>query len=413
MALELFLEELHMGISLRQITDGKNFIQMIHHRGQGLMDCDYSRRRKTIDAFLESFNRDIRRTYSVSHQKTYNHTRNHHQGQKTSGESVEGSPDDSPDGELSKARQDERSRIESFIENGVLAPEDLDFNWNQRRVGVHNATFVIIKSMQEVPGDMRGWLNYAKMKRQCERKHRELRRDFKRRERHAEKVRRLNDRKELHPRFRRGLTDFFIAPGTKWCGMGNRANRYTELGGFTSVDSCCRMHDSCTNIIRAVESKYDYFNFSPFTVSHCGCDRRKRRGLSSLLRVPGTEWCGLGYGVTKYTQLGGFSKADRCCRQHDMRCKHWIQGFSERYGYFNWGINTLMHCSCDQRFRTCLKIAGTTTAEIVGKLFFNVVQTKCFVFKTEKVCTKYTWWKNTCKKYTKKKRAVLRSNMAY
>uniref|UniRef100_A0A6M2DV29 Phospholipase A2 n=1 Tax=Xenopsylla cheopis TaxID=163159 RepID=A0A6M2DV29_XENCH len=328
------------GVSLRQITDGKHFIQMIHSRGQGLMDCDYSRRRKTIDAFLESFKRDARRTYSVSH--TYNHTNHDHHNYnytRTNQQHKDMSEeDDSPDDELGKERKQERARIESYIENGVLTPEDLDFNWNQRRVGVHNATFILVKMHKQVPQDMRSWLDFAKMRRQCQRKHRQLKRDFKRRKRQAEKLQMIKEREEVHPRFRRGIIDYFIAPGTKWCGIGSSAKSYNELGGFSAADRCCRWHDACTNNIGAVENKYDYFNFSPFTMSHCSCDRR---------------------------------------------------------------------------FRTCLKIAGTTTAELVGKLFFNVVQTKCFVFKTEKVCTKYAWWKKTCKKYTKKKRAVLRSNIAY
>lgn len=77
---------------------------------------------------------------------------------------------------------------------------------------------------------------------------------------------------------------------------------------------------------------------------------RHRRDLTSLLRVPGTKWCGKGYSAKKYAELGGYSKADRCCRQHDKSCPFWIMGLETKYGYFNWRINTLMHCKCDDRY---------------------------------------------------------------
>lgn len=76
---------------------------------------------------------------------------------------------------------------------------------------------------------------------------------------------------------------------------------------------------------------------------------RHRRDLSNLLRVPGTKWCGKGWTAKKYTDIGGFSKADRCCRQHDKSCPYWIMGFETKYQFFNWRINTIMHCKCDER----------------------------------------------------------------
>lgn len=76
---------------------------------------------------------------------------------------------------------------------------------------------------------------------------------------------------------------------------------------------------------------------------------RQRRDLSNLLRVPGTKWCGKGWTAKKYTDLGGLSKADRCCRQHDKACPFWIMGFETKYSFFNFRVNTLMHCKCDER----------------------------------------------------------------
>ncbi|XP_074037895.1 uncharacterized protein [Leptinotarsa decemlineata] len=139
---------------------------------------------------------------------------------------------------------------------------------------------------------------------------------------------------------------------------------------------------------------------------------RSKRDISDIFRIPGTKWCGKGFSADKYTRLGGFSRTDRCCRKHDLRCPFWIGGFETKYGLFNWRMNTLMHCNCDQRFRACLKRVGTSDANLVGKLFFNVVQTKCFVLKPKKKCMKPGWW-GKCKKFKIIKQAILRDNLPY
>jgi secretory phospholipase A2 len=139
---------------------------------------------------------------------------------------------------------------------------------------------------------------------------------------------------------------------------------------------------------------------------------RSKRDVSDLLRVPGTKWCGKGYSADKYTRLGGFSRTDKCCRRHDLSCRFWIGAFETKYGLFNWRINTIMHCSCDERFRACLKMVDTSDANLVGKLFFNVVQTKCFVIKPKKVCVRSSWW-GQCQKYKHVKQAILRDNLPY
>ncbi|XP_063632167.1 uncharacterized protein LOC134803314 isoform X2 [Cydia splendana] len=139
---------------------------------------------------------------------------------------------------------------------------------------------------------------------------------------------------------------------------------------------------------------------------------RKKRDAMELLRVPGTKWCGKGYSATRYSQLGGYTRTDRCCRVHDLRCPFWIGGMEKKYGLFNWRVNTLMHCRCDERFRACLKLANTSMSNMVGKLFFNVVQTRCFVLKPVKSCTQRSWW-GRCLRRSYTKRAYLRDNMPY
>ncbi|XP_057320179.1 uncharacterized protein LOC130664384 isoform X1 [Microplitis mediator] len=227
----------------------------------------------------------------------------------------------------------------------------------------------------------------------------------------------------------RSLQQMVIAPGTKWCGPHRTASSYKDLGGLDSVDRCCRRHDHCYRAIPPFSERYNFWNYMPFTLSHCGCDQRhggnftktlrlrrhgrqRRRNRRELFLMPGTQWCGRGNRATKYTNLGGFGKADSCCRRHDTACPFYIPAFETRYGLFNWGISTLMHCTCDERFRTCLKMARTSSANFIGRIFFNVVQTKCFVLKPQKVCKKSSWW-GKCEKYEYRKQAHLRNNISY
>ncbi|KAG9342565.1 hypothetical protein JZ751_015988 [Albula glossodonta] len=66
----------------------------------------------------------------------------------------------------------------------------------------------------------------------------------------------------------------WIIPGTVWCGSGNKATNYDELGVFGQTDKCCREHDHCSDTIPAFNYGYGIFNRHIFTVSHCDCDNR-------------------------------------------------------------------------------------------------------------------------------------------
>uniref|UniRef100_A0A3B3CUW6 phospholipase A2 n=1 Tax=Oryzias melastigma TaxID=30732 RepID=A0A3B3CUW6_ORYME len=66
----------------------------------------------------------------------------------------------------------------------------------------------------------------------------------------------------------------FIVPGTLWCGSGNKAPSYADLGVFSDTDSCCREHDQCQHTILSFQSEFGVFNSNIFTMSHCDCDNR-------------------------------------------------------------------------------------------------------------------------------------------
>nr|XP_032803058.1 group 3 secretory phospholipase A2 [Petromyzon marinus] len=76
-------------------------------------------------------------------------------------------------------------------------------------------------------------------------------------------------------RVRRG----FIFPGTMWCGAGNNANSYDDLGELADTDRCCRDHDHCPHLIGAFEYKYSYRNYRWHTILHCDCDTSFKRCL--------------------------------------------------------------------------------------------------------------------------------------
>ncbi|KAL7376732.1 hypothetical protein ABVT39_014732 [Epinephelus coioides] len=78
-----------------------------------------------------------------------------------------------------------------------------------------------------------------------------------------------------HQRVKRG----FIVPGTLWCGSGNKAPSYEDLGVFTDTDGCCREHDQCKHTILSFHSEFGVFNSNIFTMSHCDCDNKFRNCL--------------------------------------------------------------------------------------------------------------------------------------
>lgn len=63
-----------------------------------------------------------------------------------------------------------------------------------------------------------------------------------------------------------------ILPGTKWCGLGDFAQYYDDVGPRVAVDVCCRAHDHCPVRLRGFHAGYGLVNFSVYTKSHCDCD---------------------------------------------------------------------------------------------------------------------------------------------
>ncbi|KAL1501686.1 hypothetical protein ABEB36_006970 [Hypothenemus hampei] len=129
----------------------------------------------------------------------------------------------------------------------------------------------------------------------------------------------------------------FMYPGTKWCGPGNTAADYNDLGYFMKEDSCCRQHDHCPKSLAKNECREGICNNSPFTRSHCDCDATFRKCLQNVNsetantigaiffnivqvicfreRSPCSEW-----------QKNGYTKAES-----DKICARWNFRPSEKY----------------------------------------------------------------------------------
>lgn len=55
-------------------------------------------------------------------------------------------------------------------------------------------------------------------------------------------------------------------PGTKWCGIGNRAQYYEDLGGADDTDSCCRDHDRAAGGIKTGQTLHNITNNFNYTM---------------------------------------------------------------------------------------------------------------------------------------------------
>uniref|UniRef100_A0A3P9KLC0 phospholipase A2 n=1 Tax=Oryzias latipes TaxID=8090 RepID=A0A3P9KLC0_ORYLA len=89
---------------------------------------------------------------------------------------------------------------------------------------------------------------------------------------------RQNQSAKASRRSKRGFT----YPGTLWCGAGNMADHYNQLGEFAQTDSCCRTHDHCQHVIHPFSSNFGYTNFKWLSISHCDCDEALKECLRKV-----------------------------------------------------------------------------------------------------------------------------------
>lgn len=299
-------------LTLWQVSNNIGFIQLIYSNDGDLLDCEHVHQKDLVDDFLHKF------YHQVDSARQRNFT--------------------SPYVAHKWSPMTSNHEFRRYIEDDIIPndfydiPDTTPFN---DAFGMRNLTYNKIENGDQVPEDLRRWLNYNELKEQCHQKHREMK---------------------------------------------------LLVQGLNSKDEEIRR-----NSTEHIE--------------------RKKRDLSDWLIAPNTKWCGRGHSAGRYSQLGGASRADKCCRKHD-HCRVNIPGLTTKWQLFNFRLFTLSHCNCDSRFRTCLKMADSPDANMIGRIFFNVVQTKCFVLKPEKVCKHRSWW-GKCEKKILRKRAHIRDNRKF
>lgn len=70
------------------------------------------------------------------------------------------------------------------------------------------------------------------------------------------------------------LSSVLIFPGTKWCGKGDLAQCFDDLGDDQELDMCCRDHDCCPYVIPPFSTGFNLFNYRFHSLLHCDCDQR-------------------------------------------------------------------------------------------------------------------------------------------
>ncbi|KAM8905468.1 uncharacterized protein proca1 [Spinachia spinachia] len=118
----------------------------------------------------------------------------------------------------------------------------------------------------------------------------------------------------------------FTYPGTLWCGAGNMADHYDQLGQFAKTDSCCRIHDHCPHVIHAFSSNYGHTNFKWHSICHCACDDALK---DCLRKVNDTSSRVVGQAFFNVIGVPCFELAyeDQCAE------RHWY-GLCKRYEKF-------------------------------------------------------------------------------
>ncbi|KAF4103969.1 uncharacterized protein proca1 [Onychostoma macrolepis] len=107
----------------------------------------------------------------------------------------------------------------------------------------------------------------------------------------------------------------FTYPGTLWCGAGNIADHYDQLGEFGETDKCCRVHDYCPYVIHAFSSNYGYTNFKWHSLSHCDCDNALKECLR-LVNDTSSRVVGQAFFNVIEAPCFEFSFEEQCVERH-------------------------------------------------------------------------------------------------
>ncbi|CAG0914533.1 unnamed protein product [Notodromas monacha] len=126
-----------------------------------------------------------------------------------------------------------------------------------------------------------------------------------------------------------GITDYShfpsdfpytIFPGTKWCGEGNVAENFYDLGHFNELDKCCREHDFCADYINPRSTRRIYDDLLNIDVVatgyHCDCDNRFMNCLKHA-EAPEADMFGVEYFTHRRKRCFKLEYPESTCLQWD------------------------------------------------------------------------------------------------
>ncbi|XP_072401480.1 phospholipase A2-like [Diabrotica undecimpunctata] len=119
------------------------------------------------------------------------------------------------------------------------------------------------------------------------------------------------------------LQSVLIFPGTKWCGVGNIAENYDDLGMEEETDKCCREHDNCPDIIKGFSTKHGLTNPSFYTRVHCDCDAKFYECLQSTGTLSSIEVSAIYFKVLHTQCFKKEYSVLRCTKITKYGCEHY------------------------------------------------------------------------------------------
>lgn len=201
----------------REVTDGKKLVQLVYTKADTIADCDVTRNRDDVKRFIARF------------------------------------------------LQTEVAELEF---SGKMHTIDVGrYAANADVFTATNSTFELLDN-RALRQPYTAMVDILSLKSDCQDVH-HLQRQIKHERESGDYKTRRNP--EAHSRNKRGV---LVIPGTNWCGQGDNAHTYEDLGEDATTDRCCRDHDFCPHYIEGFETKYNLFNYRFSTVSHCYCDER-------------------------------------------------------------------------------------------------------------------------------------------
>ncbi|EDW00944.1 phospholipase A2 [Drosophila grimshawi] len=107
------------------------------------------------------------------------------------------------------------------------------------------------------------------------------------------------------------------APGTKWCGPGNTAANYNDLGRERETDKCCRAHDHCDEIIESHGSLHGLPNNTDwFPILKCSCEQQFINCLQAVNTMTSNTLGRIYYGTRSRCFAEGYPTSG--CNQYQV-----------------------------------------------------------------------------------------------